>query len=319
MDVAPTCWIVTDGAAGNVKQCEALADALGADAEALTLTLRQPWASLVPYWRALGTLGITGELAPRLRGPWPELLLTAGRRAVLASTTIGRLASNVYRVHLLDPRIDPRHFDRVVCPRHDPCSGPNVTRTRGSLHAVNEASLATWRSAWSGTLGDLPGPRVVLLVGAGTRNVPLSTETILQHAATARDLAGDSGSLLVTSSRRTPPEVSHALRDRLGARAHFAEDFDENPYAGFLAWADRFVVTPDSVNMVSEALGTGRPVHTGIPDSVRGRPAKFLVGLRDDGMILPLAERPTEHHYGPLRECAGVATVIADDLARRRA
>ncbi len=50
MDPAPTCWIVTDDAAGNVKQCEALADALGARAEILTLTLRQPWESLVPYW-----------------------------------------------------------------------------------------------------------------------------------------------------------------------------------------------------------------------------------------------------------------------------
>ena len=76
MDPAPTCWIVTDGAAGNVKQCEALAEAIGASAETLSLTLRQPWARLVPYWRALGTLGIAGELADRLHGPWPELRVT---------------------------------------------------------------------------------------------------------------------------------------------------------------------------------------------------------------------------------------------------
>ena len=34
----------------------------------------------------------------------------------------------------------------------------------------------------------------------------------------------------------------------------------DNPYAGILALADAFIVTGDSIAMLSEACGTGRPV-----------------------------------------------------------
>jgi mitochondrial fission protein ELM1 len=34
----------------------------------------------------------------------------------------------------------------------------------------------------------------------------------------------------------------------------------ENPYFAFLATADAIVTTEDSVNMVTEATGTGKPV-----------------------------------------------------------
>lgn len=34
-----------------------------------------------------------------------------------------------------------------------------------------------------------------------------------------------------------------------------------NPYYAFLGLAEAILVTADSVNMVSEACGTGKPVH----------------------------------------------------------
>ena len=37
--------------------------------------------------------------------------------------------------------------------------------------------------------------------------------------------------------------------------------YGKNPYLGILAHADCFIVTGDSVNMVSEAIATGKPVH----------------------------------------------------------
>jgi hypothetical protein len=35
---------------------------------------------------------------------------------------------------------------------------------------------------------------------------------------------------------------------------------EENPYYGYLALADQFIVTGDSVSMMTEATATGRPV-----------------------------------------------------------
>jgi hypothetical protein len=38
-------------------------------------------------------------------------------------------------------------------------------------------------------------------------------------------------------------------------------DREQNPYTGYLALADQFVVTSDSVSMVAEAEFTGKPVY----------------------------------------------------------
>ena len=72
------------------------------------------------------------------------------------------------------------------------------------------------------------------------------------------------GSLLVTTSARTPLSSWKAFKESLDAPAHcydWAPDPDTNPYYGYLALADEFIVTADSISMLSEACATGKPVH----------------------------------------------------------
>ena len=45
------------------------------------------------------------------------------------------------------------------------------------------------------------------------------------------------------------------------ARVYYYDGEGENPYLGLLSCADFICVTNDSVNMMSEALATGRPVY----------------------------------------------------------
>src|SRR3546814_9290061 len=65
-----------------------------------------------------------------------------------------------------------------------------------------------------------------------------------------------------TPSRRTGRRNEEILRrGRAGLPAEIWDGDGENPYFGILALADHVVVTGDSVNMVSEAASTGKPVH----------------------------------------------------------
>jgi hypothetical protein len=82
-----------------------------------------------------------------------------------------------------------------------------------------------------------------------------------------RFIAAYGGSILLSDSARTPPGVIDALlREYDGpAFVHRVGVARENPYLGFLAVADRFVVTADSVSMVAEACATGRPVYVYAP------------------------------------------------------
>lgn len=72
------------------------------------------------------------------------------------------------------------------------------------------------------------------------------------------------GGLFVSTSRRTPPEVVEALRAGLpaGARLHaFEPGGADNPYLALLGLGDRFVVTGDSVSMLTEIARLGRPLQ----------------------------------------------------------
>lgn len=162
-------------------------------------------------------------------------------------------------MQILDPRIDPRHWDLVVAPAHDGLRGDNVVPVLGSLNPVDDAWLADAADRFPAVLA-LPRPRVALLVGGPTRHVPWSAARMREAAAALRQqvLAGG-GSLLATVSRRTPVEVREGLRDQLrGLPGLFWAGDGANPYPALLAAADRLVCTPDSVNMVSEACATPR-------------------------------------------------------------
>jgi hypothetical protein len=82
-----------------------------------------------------------------------------------------------------------------------------------------------------------------------------------------------------------------------------------------LAWADRIVCSPDSVNMISEACATNVPVFVFDPGRVRGRPRMFLDTLLARGRIRAMDARLDAFDVMPLRETARVAALVAERLA----
>ena len=82
---------------------------------------------------------------------------------------------------------------------------------------------------------------------------------------------GEGCGLLVTASRRTGAANLAILREELSLPGiYFWDGSGENPYHAFLAAADAFLVSVDSVNMVFEACFTGKPVYV-LPLALRGR------------------------------------------------
>ncbi len=222
-------------------------------------------------------------------------------------------------VQILDPRIDPRHWDVVVVPEHDKLRGDNVVTMLGSLHPVDDLWLAQARNEFH-ELAALPSPHTVLLVGGPTRHAALDDAEFqsLLLALSARTQA-EAGSFSVVASRRTPP----AWRDAIGCIAHdlpgirWRGDQDgRNPYAGLLGHADRIVCTPDSVNMLSEAAATLVPVFAWMPQALQGRPRGFLDALLTRGRIHALDQACSMSVFDvqPLRETARIAAAIRHHL-----
>ena len=193
---------VHDGRAGNARQALALAHALDMHAKALLLQPRAPWRWLAPRvlpgaQHGLGAAFLTCYSAP------PALAIGCGRQATLATRLLRTRGAQA--VQILNPRIDPAHWDIVITPQHDRLVGSNVIHTLGSLHPVDDDWLLRAISVFP-SLAMLPTPHTVLLVGGPTRAATLDDtrfSALLQHlSARAR---AEGGSFSAIASRRTPP------------------------------------------------------------------------------------------------------------------
>lgn len=318
----PTCWAISDGAAGNENQAVALARALGLQPRVLRVRLRQPWSALAPRLTLGAAAAIRDQAGAPLAPPWPDLAIGCGRRAALVTRRLRDWsARRCWTVQILDPRIDSGAFDLVVAPQHDRVDGANVIHSIGALNAVDTEWLAAGRLRFP-ALSELPSPRTAVLIGGSNRAQRIDEpylQALLERLAARH--ADEGGSFLVSLSRRTPPALADRLRAAFAAfPGHFCSGREggENPYAAYLGWADRIVVTPDSVNMISEACATGKPVYTFAPRAIEGKLAAFHAELVGSGHLRrlddPLQDLPQPP---PLAETAAIADLVRERWSRR--
>jgi mitochondrial fission protein ELM1 len=308
-------WLISDGAAGNARQAHALADAMQIAARDVVVEVRAPWRWLAPKALPATALAFPRALRRDWRAGWPALAIGCGRQAALLTRMLRTWSGGAtFTIQILDPRIAPAHFDFVVAPRHDGLQAPNAIATIGALNPVDDAWLERAAAAFP-AVAQLPRPRTALLVGGPRRGLAFDDAALAGLIALDDGwLRRDGGSVLVTTSRRTPAAWRERLRGafRNGCTCFWggAED-GANPYAAYLALGDRIVVTPDSVNMLSEACATGVPVVTRLPAQAPAKLAAFHAELRSQGWLHDGdVDFSTLRQPPPLREIAAVASKV---------
>lgn len=314
-----SAWTLSDGHAGNARQAAALAAALGLDGvRDVILAPRAPWRWLAPRRMPGSTHAFGAAFARGLASP-PALAIGCGRQAALATRLLRTAGSRV--VQVLDPRLDPAHWDLVVAPEHDRLAGPNIISMLGSLHPVDDAWLAGARADFD-LFAQLPAPRTTLLVGGPTAQARYDDAAFARDlGALAARLRAEGGSLLATTSRRTPAAWRALVQQHLagipGVRwfAPGTHGTDEdNPYPGMLAWGDRIACTPDSVNMLSEACATRVPVMVLGLGQATGRLRRFHDDLLARGRVRALDGDGDDAPVEPLRETQRVAAIVRERL-----
>lgn len=262
---APRVWVLAGDRAGDRAQLLGLAEALGWPFEIKRLA-HNPLHRLPNLALGASLASLDRREASPLASPWPDLVLASGRRSVPVARWIrARSGGRTRLVHIGRPWAPLRLFDLVITtPQYGLPDRPNVVRNTLSLNRVDPDRLAQAGASWRERLSHLPKPHVALLVGGNSRPYMLDVETARRLGREASAFAERrGGSLLVSTSRRTPPEAAEALFAAIGVPVHGYrwQDGGENPYPGYLALADFLVVTGDSASMLSEALATGKPVQ----------------------------------------------------------
>jgi len=318
-NIQATCWTVTDGKSGMENQCLGLAEALELTPVSKRVKLRSPWRQLSPFLR----LGLAAAFSPQgdqLTPPWPDLLISTGRLSIPAPLYVKQASGGrTFTVQLQDPVIAPSNFDLVVVPEHDELRGPNVMTTRGGLHRVTPDMLQRAAENFAPQIAHLPSPRIAVLIGGSSGAYRLTPKEMMPLVAKLVGLAKTSGgSLLVTPSRRTGADNLAVLEGALSAMpAYLWNGQGSNPYYGMLGLADYILVTADSVNMVSEACSTGKPVYVIELPGGSAKTRRFHDSLRRDGLTRPFEDRLESWSYKPLDEVRRVAERVREMLKKK--
>ena len=282
---APRTWLILGDKAGDNAQVRIIADALSWRYDVKELVFQAPYVVGKPRFRASLYHLDQARSAP-LEPPWPDLILTVGRRPSMAALWVKeqtRGRATLVVVGRPKRRLD--RFDLVIAPPQFqlPRRG-NVLRLDLPLMRVDEAAIAAAREAWRGRLADLARPLTALLVGGPTKPYRFDQAVAGQLIERARRAAeAERGSLYVSTSRRTPAAVAEALAAALpaGARLYRWHGGGDNPYHALLGLADRFIVTGDSISMMVEVARLGKPLAIfALPEQGRALRWRAALGRR---------------------------------------
>ncbi len=262
----PRIWAVIGDKLGDNAQVRTVAQALPWPVEEKPQVFWPLFRKGKP-WFLPSRYHIDRKRSATLAPPWPDLVLTIGRRPAMAALWIRRQSGGHTKVAIFGPpKGYEREFDLIIVPaQYRNPDDSKLVRLELPLIPVNFDAVDAAGAAWAARLAQLPRPLTAVLVGGATQ--PFVFDAEVAKAMLARIVAqtGGAGSLYFTTSRRTQPEAAAALQAARPASAtlfRWQADTDAaaNPYLGLLAHADRFVVTGDSVSMLVEVARLGKPL-----------------------------------------------------------
>ena len=298
--------------AGENSQILAMAEALGEGFETKQLTYRG-YGIIGNLLRRVGIGAVVLDRSSPLQPPWPDLVISAGLRNESSCRWIRQQSMGRTRlVQIGRPWAGLGHFDLVITtPQYRLPKLHNVLHNHTTLHRVTAARLQQAGGEFAARLEHLPRPYIAVIIGGNSGPYTFGPRAATRLCRQASAMALETGgSLLITTSSRTPSAAADTLADTVSAPAEifrWRAGSKENPYFAFLELADRIIVTGDSIAMLSEACSTQKPTYIFDPGSSRNAMrssatlnSSALRGERDDFRLSALLYRLLMR-FGPRR------------------
>ena len=293
--MAPHTWVILSDKRGDNGQVDTIVDALPWPVEHKYVHMRPEYVLGKPRYKpSLDHL----ELARSdpIEGPWPDLILTVGRRPSMVALWVRQQSGNRTKIvlvgkpsgYMLDFSLVVASAENQMPPMH------NFLPTTLPLMRIEPEDVAVEAQAWQERFAALEKPLIAMLIGGETNPFIMNRQVAHDLVATARWVVDElGGTPYVTTSRRTTPEVIEVLQQDLPPEAVFYQwsaEAEENPYRALLGSADGFIVTADSVSMMVEVIYLHKPLAIfplpggwlGSADQMRRSLAHWLFNPRQD-------------------------------------
>lgn len=194
--------------------------------------------------------------------------------------------------------------------------------TLGALHQADSTALQHAASTWRDELALLSRPLLVVNIGGPIRHCRYGADLARELTKSLMNVLPTCGSVRISFSRRTPNQVCEMLVREFynHPKVYIWDGKDPNPHMGHLAWGDAFVITADSVSMLSEACTTGKPVYVVGSERCTWKFAYFHKCLQERGMVRPFTGKENiseKWMYPPLQDTTEAAEHVVKALSER--
>lgn len=239
-------------------------------------------------WRCHGCMRcmkfcLTSETYDKLMKTYSDFVVSCGSAAAPVNIYMTK-ENNAKNVIVMKPDIfmGLKKFDLAMIPQHDmPPKRKNVITTMLAPNPVSCEKLRSDGEKLKGLARIEKETVVGMLIGGDSPKFSLTKENVDNAIDNVlRFCERVDAEILVTTSRRTSPEIEKVIRQRLGPdkRSKLIVIANEKNYdyavGGILDLSSILVVSGESISMVSEAISSGKRVAVFKPDKKDARVSK---------------------------------------------
>ena len=306
--------LLTEGYHGMISQVEGLAKALQAEFQHKIVRLNWPWNFIPPKLTPISEIILKDKHYINENKSF-DLVISCGRKSVIPSAIIKKKNTNIFTIHIQDPKVNYKNFDVIIAPEHDDLKGENVISSKGSIHYITQSEI---EKAKNYLVNKFQNENIVsLILGGPTKYYSFSNEELTQVFRKIKsNFISQGHKVLVIPSMRTPKRIIDLAMKEFVKEGFVVNTVDKQAYLSALALATNIVVTCDSTSMISEATASGKPIFVAHmePKKNNYRFEKFFQLFREMGITKELGEKVDNWTYNRLNEADRIASLMRKKL-----
>ena len=306
--------LLTEGYHGMISQVEGLAKALQTEFQHKIVRLNWLWNYIPPKLTPISEI-ILKDRHYITENKNFDLVISCGRKSVIPSAIIKKKNTNIFSIHIQDPKINYKNFDIIIAPEHDDLKGENIISSKGAIHYITQLEI---NKAKNYLIDKVQNEKIVsLILGGPNKYYRFGNEELTQVFKKIKsNFISQGHKVIVIPSMRTPKRIIDLAMKGFVKEGFVVNTVDKQAYLSALALATNIVVTCDSTSMISEAAASGKPIFVAHmqPKKNNYRFKKFFQLFREMGITKELGEKVDNWTYNRLNEADRIATLMRKKL-----
>ena len=251
--------LLTEGMHGMISQVEGLAKALNAEFNHKIVRLSFPWNLIPPKFTPVSQIILKDKIYIT-ENEIPDIIISCGRKSVIPSILLKRKNSNIFTIHIQNPKVDSKNFDAVIAPMHDNYYGTNVMKSEGAIHYITYEEI---QAAKNYLTSKIKSNKIVsIILGGPNKYYSFSKEQLMEIFGSIKmHFVAKGYETIIVPSMRTPKTIIELAKKEMSKFGHVVDKVDKQAYLSAYALAEYVVVTCDSISMISEAAASGKPIY----------------------------------------------------------